>query len=353
MEENLFTVTMMDNRYNKNLHPEPLDLESFIEFMEKPYEEEEKGLHACLLGECTYELEADGKRHRRVVNRCMGYLDADDPQPDFLDRCREFFEFWGTQWAHYNSFSATPERPKMRVVFQFSRTVTPEDYKKIMRAVCYDIARNSDEIDPVSTLPSQLMFLPCVNINLDEPYYHWGISEGSAFDVDKFLEWIDMNFEGYYDQYTSSTKSVAKTEIATSRKATAFDPTVEYLPCGLKDPRSLNSIIASFCRVYDIPAVLDDLIPGTYIKDGSRYQLASSSSPPGAMIKPDSDEQYFYSLHRTDPIYGRDVNAWDLTLHHMFSGDSDAMYEWAKSLPEVQVLEKQRHEKWKHSTPSD
>ena len=83
------------------------------------------------------------------------------------------------------------------------------------------------------------------------------------------------------------------------------------------DPTQKQGLVGAFCRVYDVPAVMDKYLPDTYATAGAgRYTYTKGSTTAGAVLYDGGN--FLYSHHSTDPAGGRLVNAWDLVRIHLF-----------------------------------
>lgn len=82
--------------------------------------------------------------------------------------------------------------------------------------------------------------------------------------------------------------------------------------------------MGAFCRVYDIPAVIEKYLSESYEPCGNdRYTYTRGSTTGGAVLY--EGGKFLYSNHATDPASGRLCNAFDLVRMHKFGHfDEDA-----------------------------
>jgi predicted P-loop ATPase len=86
----------------------------------------------------------------------------------------------------------------------------------------------------------------------------------------------------------------------------------------LGDPREKPGIIGLFCQAYTISEAIDAYLPGIYERVeryDDRYTYMKGSTTGGAVTY---DDLLLYSHHGTDPVGGREVNAFDLVRIHQF-----------------------------------
>lgn len=92
-----------------------------------------------------------------------------------------------------------------------------------------------------------------------------------------------------------------------------------------KDPLEKENIVGAFCRVYDIPSVIEKYLPDVYEPGNApdKYTYKNGSVANGAVVY--GDGKWLYSYHATDPASRILCNSFDLVRIHKFKElDDDA-----------------------------
>lgn len=380
-KQTTFNVTLMDNRYGDNIRSAKITWEQFTDRIKNPPTYQTKGKDGIIGGKCEWEdgvatrtvnkweyiydsegeIATDEKGNkmrqcvpktevmkdrrgvpikrakngtRKVIDRQLMFIDCDsiDDVDKWINDVYMYKEFWGWAFAIYSSFSATEDKPRYRVVFPMNRPVTPEEYKRIARAIMVDL----DEMncDPCSDRANQIMFLPAwpkvqdpETEEWENGYYEYIIEDGGdPMNVDEFLSYLVVSGE-VYDNYKAPVRTKTGEPVERIiKKVHNSKPDFDIYPEG--DPRNKNNIVGDFCREYSISEAIEEFdLPYDYVSENT-YKLRDSKSPPGAFVK--DDDTLFYSYHQTDPACGRDRNAWDLVMIHNFDGDYVQMCAFAR-----------------------
>ncbi len=380
-----FNVTLLDNRYGDNTRSATITWQELMKRVADPPVYKVKGKDGIIAGECEWEdgvatktieineplfdgagapvlneygnqkttkttkkiqmfkrngepikRPVNGTRH--VINRSILFLDCDsiDDFNKWLDSIFELCNWWGWAFALYSSFSATEKKPRYRVIIPLSKPVDPEEYKKIARAVMYNL--DEENFDPVSDRANQIMFLP-VWPKLYNPetkenengFYEFFIEDdGDPLDVDSFLSYLDAFKDD--EEYKKPIRSAAGEPVERMMRKIheAKNKKEDFDTYSEGDPRNKNNIVGDFCRAYSISEAIEEFdLPYDYISENT-YKLRGSKSPPGVFIK--NDDTYLYSYHTTDPAYGIDKNAFDLVKVHKFDGDYIKMCAFARQI---------------------
>lgn len=260
-----------------------------------------------------------GRRLKSAVeSRSMITLDADDvTDGSFLDMVE--MTLGGLAYAVYSTHSHREDEQKFRVVAPLDRDVTPDEYAAISRKIAEEIGWSY--FDETCFRVHQLMYFPSCSSDAD-PVLE--VSEGDPIDADEILDryedWKDvMSWPGYADglERTPSAK--------------------------MQDPGSKTGVVGAFCRAYGIAEAIETFIPDAYEETAmeDRWTFSGSESHGGMVVY--DDDTFAYSHHESDPISGREVNAFDLVRLHLF-GDMDddkksydAMCELAANDPAVKL----------------
>lgn len=243
-----------------------------------------------------------GRRKKESVKlRQLICLDADNI-PKGVDFPAMVAEKGGVPcYAIYPTHSATPDKPRYRLVIPCSRPLAPEAYEPAARIIAQRIG--IEYFDPTTYEASRLMYWP--TCPKDAPYQclHFEAPDGAWADPDALLE-------EYEDWRDASAWPIGKTETQ------AHARTIKRLG----DPREKQGVVGAFCKAYTITEAIAKFLPDTYTKvDGTedRYTYAYGTTTGGVIIY--DDDLHAYSHHATDPISGMDVNAFDLVRLNKFA----------------------------------
>lgn len=299
--------------------------------MKKPEQDRLKDIGGYVLGELK-----DGRRKNcYVLNRCAAALDMDNLPPGATEEVLRRISGLGVAAVVHSTAKYAPENPRLRAVVFFSRTVSPDEYEPICRKLAFLIQPEMTWFDPSTTESARLMFW-AVHCSDSAPVFQ--VFEGNGvLDVDAMLaqysDWHDVSSWPRFPRETPPEKRAEKQT----------------------DPTSKKGIVGAFCRTYDIPRTISELLPSVYTETDipGRYTYAEGSTAGGAVVYDNGN--FLYSHHATDPCGGKLVNAFDLVRLHKFGAQDDdakedtptnrlpsycAMESYARSLPEVAELEK-------------
>lgn len=246
-------------------------------------------------------LEGGRRKKDSVKLRQLICLDADNI-PKGVDFPAMAAEKGGVPcYAIYPTHSATPDKPRYRLVIPCNRPLEPDAYEPAARIIAKRIGINY--FDPTTYEASRLMYWP--TCPKDAPYQclHFESPDGAWADPDALLE-------EYEDWRDASAWPIGQTETQ------AHARTIKRLG----DPREKQGIVGAFCRAYTITEAIAKFLPDTYTKvDGTedRYSYAYGTTTGGVIIY--DDDLHAYSHHATDPISGMDVNAFDLVRLNKFA----------------------------------
>jgi putative DNA primase/helicase len=242
-----------------------------------------------------------GRRLKSAISaRSMITLDVDFATP----------EFWTAFTLQYNcaaflyaTHSHRVNKPRYRLIVPLSREVLPDQYEAVARRVAGDL---DIEIFDITTFqPSRLMYWPSIS---KDGVYHTEEQDGAFLDVDsvlaRYADWTDSS------QWPLSVKvkEIVKRDI--TKKG---------------DPTAIKGLIGAFCRVYGIKEAIETFLKDVYVPTDKedRYTYLKGSTAAGLVIY--DNNLFAYSNHGTDPITGREVNAFDLVRLHKF-GHLDEEY---------------------------
>lgn len=302
--------------------------ESYADFMAMSVDQQSE-----LKNEKGYWIAAyceDGRRAKKAIReRSVVALDIDSAPADILDR----FDLGLTGISHlsmigHSTRKHSATKPRIRIVVQLSRPLTPDEYPIVSRALAHMLDPEMKTVDPVSFRVAQMMFLPTCSHDSDR----WTmVNDGEPLDVDAVL----AAWEG---------KELPRA---------ASEPHDHGNRGDAPDPRTKPGLIGAFCRAYDIFRAMEELIPGIYVEtdeysEKPRYTYTLGTASSGAVVE--DDGLFLYSHHGSDPCSDQLVNSWDMVRLHKFGGLDDdvpegsppnawpsqkAMEEFASELPDV------------------
>lgn len=266
--------------------------ESMAEYkaMPKPKRDQIKDVGGFVGGKLS-----DGRRRiESIESRSLITLDLDSIPPG--TDVWPVIQFIDCAAAMYSTHSSTPAAERLRVVFPLSRQVTPDEYGAVSRRIAEYIG--IDYCDDTTYEPSRLMYWASCPFDAE---YVFKYNDAPFLDPDEIL--------ATYDDWTDVTKWPVS-----SRKD-------QLQKTGAKkqgDPTEKTGVIGAFCRVYDIPGVIEKYLPKVYTRTASpdRWTYTAGSTAGGLVLY--EDGKFAYSHHGTDPVSGLLVNAFDMVRLHKF-----------------------------------
>ena len=195
----------------------------------------------------------------------------------------------------YSTHKHSPEHPRYRLVFPFSRPVTPAEYEPICRKIAAEIG--IDLFDDTTYELPRLFYWPSTSKDSE---YIFDYQDGPACDVDKILA-------SYVDPYDVSSWPISSREgdvIAHEMKKAG-------------DPLEKPGLIGAFCRTYTIEDAIEQFLATSTNLPAwpGRYTYKSGSVAGGLVCY---ETKYAYSHHETDPASRQLCNAFDLCRIHLF-----------------------------------
>lgn len=214
----------------------------------------------------------------------------------------------GIRHAWHTTIGHMPNAPRVRIAVPTSRHLDKDEFLAVSKLLARSLDPAMEQVDKVSSRLTQIMFMPVVCKGGE---FKAGQDDGEILDVDKFLadcgfDWRDVSLLPLYPGQSAS--EVARE--ASGKKAQ--DPTVK------------TGVVGEFCRRWDIPAAMDEFLPGVYVASDSgddRYTYSDGHSSNGAVVY--DDGKFLYSNHGSDPCSDQNVNSFDMVRIHLF-GDKDA-----------------------------
>ena len=252
------------------------------------------------------------KGHKRgngeVVSRSMLTLDLDEAKVGFIEKYAAETQYFS---CLYTTHSHTKDHPRCRVIVPLSRDVGPDEFNAISRLFAGEWG--IEQFDACSFRLAQLMFYPTTP---KDGEFVFKKTEGEVLDPDAFLA-------KYPDWKDISTLPLAPSEM----------PSINNAQRGRKkkDPAELKGIIGAFCRAYTVQDAIEAYLSDVYepTEKPDRYSLRSADSKGGLLVY---EGKYAYSHHATDIACGRELNAFQLVMLHLFGSDNN---EAVKKMKEV------------------
>jgi len=245
------------------------------------------------------------RKNGNVISRTLGALDADhikDPAA-FLAQTDSLLK--GARYFLYSTHSHTSEAHRYRLIIQFSREVSADEYPALMRMIAKLIG--IDAFDDTTYQANRLMFWSSCPSNGEFVIIE---KDGEALDPDAYLamyaDWRDVT------QWPTS-----------SRQSEVIRHSLKQQ----QDPLTKSGIVGAFCRAYTIEDAIESFLQEVYAPsmfDG-RYDYTPADSTAGVVLY---DGKYAYSHHASDPASEKLLNAFDLVRIHKFTAlDEKASYK--------------------------
>ena len=242
-----------------------------------------------------------------VLFRSMLTLDLDKAKVGFINKFTAESKYLS---CLYTTHSHTKEEPRCRVIVPLSRDVTPDEYNAIARLFASQFG--IEQFDACSFRIAQLMFYPTTP---KDGEFIFKKVEGEVLNPDEFL----ADYPMWHDISTLplTPDELPKNNVQKGRKK--------------KDPTELKGVIGAFCRAYTVQEAIETYLSDVYepTDKSNRYSLKSADSKGGLIIY---DDKYAFSHHATDIACGRELNAFQLVMLHLFGSDNN---EAVKKMKEV------------------
>lgn len=233
-----------------------------------------------------------------VLFRSMLTLDLDKAKVGFIDKFTAESKYLS---CLYTTHSHTKEEPRCRVIVPLSRDVTPDEYNAIARLFASQFG--IEQFDACSFRIAQLMFYPTTP---KDGEFIFKKIEGEDLNPDEFL----ADYPMWHDISTLplTPDELPKNNVQKGRKK--------------KDPTELKGVIGAFCRAYTVQEAIETYLSDVYepTDKSNRYSLKSADSKGGLIIY---DDKYAFSHHATDIACGRELNAFQLVMLHLFGSDNN------------------------------
>lgn len=281
-----------------NVHRSTETLREYLN-MPKSKQDELKDVGGFVAG----TFKGEKRRACDVTGRDIVTLDLDNIPAGQTDEVLKRVDSLGVGYCVYSTRKHSPEAPRLRVLIPLSRTVTADEYEPIARK-CGEIIGLA-LCDKTTFEAARLMYYPSCCADSQFVYKQ---ADKPLADADGLL--------AMYADWRDVTQWAGLNEQAVPR-GNGMNKLIRQ-----KDPTEKTGTVGAFCRVYDVPAVIETYLPDKYTAAGKgRYTYTGGSTAGGAVLY--EGGKFLYSHHATDPAGGRLVNAFDLVRLHLF-GDKDS-----------------------------
>lgn len=294
------TRVIMWSDFIKNLSSPAESKETQAEYRQltKAQQDELKDIGGFIGGVLTGNRRKSGS----VKSRCLITLDMDNIPAGETGNLLKRIAGLGCSYVVYSTRKHEGAAPRLRVIVPTDRDVLPDEYEPIARKTAELIG--IDYCDPTTFQVERFMYWP-------------SICKGAEY-VFQYGDNPFLSADGVLNMYENWKR------VKEWPKVSELDKRIERNIKRQQDPTEKNGVVGAFCRVYDIPAVIEKYLSESYEPCGNdRYTYTRGSTTGGAVLY--EGGKFLYSNHATDPASGRLCNAFDLVRMHKFGHfDEDA-----------------------------
>jgi len=244
------------------------------------------------------------RKKQNVESRSLITLDADHADEDFLFTAE--LALGGQAYVVYSTHSHRPHRPRYRLIAPASRRMSPDEYGAVARKIADWIGMHY--FDRTTFDVHRLMYLPSCSKDADPVLL---VCDGDPIDVDRVLaeydDWQDFSSWPRHPDEDKPARQAAKK---------------------MEDPHTKQGLVGAFCRAYTISQAIATFLPDVYVPvddNLTRYTYAHGTGHGGLAVY--DNDTFAYSHHQSDPVGGREVNAFDLVRIHKFGHLDDDVAE--------------------------
>ena len=263
----------------------------------------------------------DGIRKKtHMESRSVVTLDYDEFSPGQLEKLRDALP--GVCWVVYSTHKHTARAWRVRVVIPLSEDVDPEKYEALSRKVAEMIGMAG--IDRTTFEPVRMMFWPSRSCDAD--YVAEANDTGDLLRPNALLNlYDDWRDPAQWPRTADEADLFSTANVPTSDPRTleiwrnlavgaGAKPTRQG--SGMADPTKKEGVVGAFCRTYTMTAAIERFLGGMYkpYRPG-RWTYLNGSTVGGVVVY---DDRWMYSNHATDPLGGRELNAWDAVRLGLF-----------------------------------
>ena len=237
------------------------------------------------------------RKGTNVMYRSVATLDIDYGTLNVWD---DFQLQFGFAAMLYSTHKHSAEHPRYRLVFPFTRQVTPAEYEPICRKIAADLG--IDLFDDTTYELPRLFYWPSTSKDAE---YVFEYQDGPACNPDEILAQYVDPFDVSSWPVSSREKDVIAHEI---KKA--------------GDPTEKPGLIGAFCRAYTIEDAIDNFLADQYERTATegRYTYKLGSVAGGLVCY---EGKFAFSHHETDPASKQLCNAFDLCRIHLYGAQDE------------------------------
>lgn len=266
-------------------------IEEFLKF-NKSKQDELKDVGGFVAGTLR-----DGRRKaENIIDRCVVTLDADNIEAGKTNDVLRKVASLGCSYAIYSTRKHTSYKPRLRILIPLDKEVTADKYEPIARKIASLI--DMTIMDKSTFEASRLMYWPSCSSDSEYVFMYEDKAFASSEGIlSLYKNWQDCNeWPRFKDETEIIKKEVSKQ----------------------KDPIEKENIIGAFCRIYDIPSVIDKYLSDVYEQGNTadKYTYMQGSVANGASVY--DNGKWLYSYHATDPASRTLCNSFDLVRIHKF-----------------------------------
>lgn len=239
----------------------------------------------------------DGRRKaENIIDRCLVTLDADNIEPGKTNEILKKVSSLGCGYAIYSTRKHTSYKPRLRIIIPLDIEVTADKYEAIARKIASLI--DMQIMDNSTFEASRLMYWPSCSKDSEFVFVY----EDKPFASSEGI----LNLYKNWKDYNEWPRLVNENEIIKKEVSKQ------------KDPFEKENIVGAFCRIYDIPAVIDKYLSDVYEHGNApdKYTYIQGSVANGATVY--GSGKWLYSFHATDPASRILCNSFDLVRIHKF-----------------------------------
>lgn len=278
------------SEFSEKLRKPIVTKETVLEYKEAPKHEKD---NIKDVGGFVGGVLKDGKRRKGFVeSRSLVTLDADTPTDDFLESIEQKRV---NELIIYSTHSHTSDKPRFRLIFPLSHSVTAEEYEPIARKLAEKFGM--DNFDDTTYQAERLMFWPSVSLDGEYIFKHYtGECLNPDFLLKEYADWKDVSC------WPKSSRETRNIRIQVKEQG---------------DPHEKKGIIGAWCRTYSITQCIEEFLFDVYepTEKDNRFTFKDGSTSGGLVIY---EDKFAYSHHATDPVGQRLCNSFDLVRLHKF-----------------------------------
>ncbi len=262
-------------------------------------------------------MEGNRRRNGNLIGRSLVTLDADSISAGGTDDILKRVEALGCAYVVYSTRKYEGQAPRLRIIIPTDRDMQAEEYEPVTRKLGEIIGMGI--FDPTTFQEVRFMYWP-----------------SRCYDGEWVFQYGDKPFlsvDGVLGMYRDWR------DVSSWPEVPGIIKTINRSAGKQQDPREKDNVVGAFCRIYDIPAVIEKYLSDVYEECGpGRYTYRAGSTTGGAVLY--DDGRFLYSNHATDPAGEKLCNSFDLVRIHKFGQlDEDARPETpTPKLPSFQAM---------------